>query len=193
VDNELLSRIREGDREAFTGLVNETWNDLVEHLTWMLGSRHAAEDAGQETFVRVWEHRERWRRGSPRALVFRIGRNLAIDEKRKEQVRRVWAAGEAETPPCMDGPDDDAETSEWEDNLRKALDALPPDRREIVELVRLRGLSHREVAETLGISPQTVANRMTLALADLRILLADLLPGLRATHSPTRGRESSDG
>jgi len=178
----VLSRIRAGDREAFETFVNETWDDLVEYLTWVLASREAAEDTCQDAFVRLWERRERWHDGSARSLLFRIARNLAFDARRREQVRREWAAREGATPPIWSGSDEEAEISELECRFREALAALTPARRAALESVRLRGLTHEEAAAALGVSQQTIANRMTLALADLRVLLADVLPD----STPTR-------
>lgn len=188
-----LDRIRAGDRDAFERLVAGTWDDLVDHLTWILGSPDAAEDVGQEAFVRLWERRERWHDGSARALVFRIARNLAFDMRRRERVRRDWAAAEAAVIESGTEPDELAEASECERSFRRALAALTPGRREVIELVRLRGLTHQEAAEALEISRQTVANRMTLALADLRVLLADVLPASPTDRQPTRDRETHDG
>jgi RNA polymerase sigma factor (sigma-70 family) len=189
----VLARIRSGEREAFEGLVEETWEDLVEHLTWILGSRDAAEDASQETFVRLWERREQWHDGSARALVFRIGRNLAFDIRRRERRLSDWAAMEAAVVEVGIGPDDFAEASECEQRFRRALASLASGRREVIELVRLRGLTHHEAAEALGISQQTVANRMTLALADLRVLLADVLPQWYAARTSQNMPEVDDG
>jgi RNA polymerase sigma-70 factor (ECF subfamily) len=174
----ILAGIRAGNRDAFERLVDEAWDPLVDHLTWLLGSREAAEDAAQEALIRIWEQRERWHDGSARALLFRIGRNLALDEKRRERVRREFAAREAVAGEREECPGDRAEMMEYEARFREALEALTPSRREAIELVRLRGLSHQEAADALNISKQTVANRMTLALADLRMLLADVLADL---------------
>ena len=178
-----LSRIRAGQRKAFEALVNETWDDLAEYVSSILASREAAEDVCQDAFIRVWEFRDRWHDGSARALVFRIGRNLAFDLRRRERVRRTWVAQQRPTEHCTVPTDELAESSYLELRFREALSALTPGRRQAVESVRLRGLTHQEAAEALGISRQTVANRMTLALADLRILLADVLPNCaRARH-----------
>ena len=177
----ILSRIRAGEREAFETLVHETRDDLVDYLTWILGSKEAAEDTCQDAFIRLWEQRERWHDGSARALLFRIGRNLAFDARRRERVRRDWAVREAAMVSSVWG-DERAELSELEVRFREALAALTPARRETVESVRLQGLTHEEAAQALGVSRQTVANRMTLALADLRQLLGDVLPDLAATR-----------
>lgn len=190
----LLTKIRAGNREAFASLVVEIWDDLVEHLAWILGSRAGAEDAAQEALIRIWEQRERWHEGSARALAFRIGRNLALDARRSAKVRRQWGAALGRGPaPAPDGPEEAAQWSEYQRRIRAALDALSPGRREVVELVRLRGLSHREAAEALGISQQTVANRMTLALADLCTLLADILPELVERPEGPAAQEARDG
>jgi len=189
----MLAKIRAGDRKAFEELVRGTWDELVEHLSWVLKSREGAEDAAQEAFIRLWEHRERWREGSARALVFRIGRNLALDERRKEGVRQDWTAREAGDVGRVETPAEHAELADYEGRFRAALEALTPGRREVIELVRLRGLTHREAAEALDLSPQTVANRMTLALADLRVLLADVLPRLAGQSFHPRARETNDG
>jgi len=188
-----LAGIRAGEPGAFERLVEGTWDDLVDHLAWILESREAAEDAAQEAFIRIWERRERWHDGSARALAFRIARNLAFDARRRERVRREWADREAVVAQAGVEPDALAETSEVERRFREALAALTPGRREAVELVRLKGLTHQEAAEAIGISQQTVANRMTLALADLRVLLADVLPHLRAGRESSRRREAEDG
>jgi RNA polymerase sigma-70 factor (ECF subfamily) len=191
----LLTKIRAGDREAFASLVTETWDDLVEHLAWIVGSRAGAEDAAQEALIRIWEQRERWHEGSARALAFRIGRNLALDARRSDKVRQRLGVElvESESASPAEGPEERAEWSEYEHRIRAALDALSPGRREVVELIRLRGLSHREAAEALGISQQTVANRMTLALADLRTLLADILPERARRPEGPAAQETRDG
>jgi RNA polymerase sigma-70 factor (ECF subfamily) len=190
----VLSRIRAGEREAFETLVSETWEDLVDYLSWILGSREAAEDACQDAFVRLWEQRERWHDGCARALLFRIARNLAFDAKRRERVRRAWALREAANGSDLKYAGEQVETSELELRFHEALAALTPARRETVESVRLQGLTHEQAAKALGVSQQTIANRMTLALADLRLLLGDVLPEAMARRPGTarwRGRVSS--
>ncbi len=75
--------------------------------------------------------------------------------------------------------------SELRAAARDAVEALPRRRREIFRLVRQRGLSYREAAETLGISPKTVANQMSLAMNNLRSALEPHLPRLDAREAPS--------
>jgi RNA polymerase sigma factor (sigma-70 family) len=60
--------------------------------------------------------------------------------------------------------------------ISRAIDALPKRRREVFVLVRYYGLTHREAAKVLDLAPQTVANHLGMALADLRLSLVRYLP-----------------
>lgn len=171
-----LERIRAGDPRALEELLREAWAPLVRHLASLVGSPEAAQDAAQEAFVRLWERRERWEGGSARALVFRMGRNAALDQTRRRRVRERWAGGEGTgMPATAPAPDEDLARAELGRRVDAALAALPPRRREVFELVRFEGLSYREVADAMELSVQTVANHMSLALRDLREGLAELV------------------
>ena len=189
----MLERIKEGDTAVFDALVAETWEPLCAHLTARLGSRDAAEDAAQEAFVRLWERRERWQGASARALVFKIGRNVAIDLNRRRTVRLRHANVDADLASATRSvgaaplsPDRALEENELERRIAGALARLPARRREVFELVRYADMSYREVAEALELSPQTVANHMSLALRDLRADLLDLIESDPGVSRPTR-------
>ncbi|UCC49171.1 MAG: sigma-70 family RNA polymerase sigma factor, partial [Gemmatimonadota bacterium] len=87
-DVALLSRIQEGDTGALEIVLERYWAPVVGYVATILGSRDAAEDVAQDTFVRLWERRETWKlEGSVRALLFRMARNLAIDELRRRSAQ----------------------------------------------------------------------------------------------------------
>ncbi len=169
-----VQRIRSGDSEALGLLLRETWAPLVAYLLTFLDSVETAEDAAQEAFVRLWEHRDRWESGSARAVVFRIGRNIALDLQRRAEVRRRWRSKHRHAPtPSPPTPEEELTSAEFLIRFREALESLPPRRREVFQLIRFRGLSHRDVAEVLAVSERTVANHLRLAMKDLRHLLTD--------------------
>jgi len=171
-----LERIRAGDTRALEELLQDTWDPLVRHLTTFLGSAEGAQDAAQDAFVRLWERRERWTAGSARALVFRIGRNAALDLGRRQAVRDRWVReGHAGPSPFSAAPDEELAAAELRRRLESALGRMAPRRREVFELVRFGGLSYGEVSEAMELSAQTVANHMSLALRDLRAELSDLV------------------
>jgi RNA polymerase sigma-70 factor (ECF subfamily) len=171
-DLELLERTRAGDPAALGAILDRYWAPVARYAATLLEDDDEAEDAAQECFVRLWEHRESWTpEGSLRGLLFQIVRNLAFDERRRARARARAAYTAPETSPPRT-PEQDAETAELRVLLARAIRALPERRREVFVLVRCHGLSHREVARLLGLSPQTVANHLSLALSDLREALA---------------------
>jgi len=183
-----IEQSRSRDSEALGVLLTESWAPLVSYLLTILDSVEAAEDAAQEAFVRLWERWDRWEPGSARAVVFRIGRNVALDSRRRADVRRRWRRDHrydpTRSPPT---PEEELSGSEVMQCFREALESLPPRRREVFELIRLRGLSHGEVAEVLGLSYRTVANHLRLAMRDMR----DLLHG-NATAAPAESPARDD-
>lgn len=185
-----LERIRKGDQQALAALLREAWAPLVRYLKRLSPGALAAEDAAQEAFVRLWEHRERWHGGTARGVLFRIGRNVARDAQRRADVRRrlgteVRAHGARPRTPA-----EELRAAQVEERVREALEALPARRREVFELVRLHGLSYRETAEALEISEQTVANHVSRALGELRRRLADVRAGNATREAGEPGRES---
>jgi len=188
-----LEQIRSGDSKALGLLLGETWAPLVRYLLTFLDSVEAAEDAAQEAFVRLWEHRDRWESGSARAVVFRIGRNVALDLRRRADVRRRWRRDRRYDP--TSSPPTPEEVLTGRDLLlsfHEALESLPPRRREVFELIRLRGLSHREAAEVLEVSYRTVVNHLRLAMEDLRRQLSDC-PAQGQPESPANDHHGREG
>jgi RNA polymerase sigma factor (sigma-70 family) len=166
----LMEEIREGSNRAFQELVDRLWPELVRFAVWDNGDPDVARDAVQEAFIELWRRRRSWvRSGSPRAYLYRVVRHQLLDEQRKKKVRESWAARERLRPPSS--PPDPGEVlaaTRAEEAFAGAVSSLPPRRREAFSLVVLRGLSHREAAEVLDVSEQTVANQVSTALREVR-------------------------
>jgi RNA polymerase sigma factor (sigma-70 family) len=113
---------------------------------------------------------------------------------RQEKVRSRWVRRRAvEEPAVSPSPEDEAIAADFGRRFQAALGELPSRRREVFELVRFWGLSYSEVAATMDLSPQTVANQMTLAHRDLRRLLGSLLWDTGTENPSCRERRSRDG
>lgn len=128
-DNELLLRIRSGDRPALATLLDRYWTPLVTYAARIVGGRDCADDVAQEAFVRIWERREHWKlEGSVSALLYRITRSVALDERK----RRVRYAARLERRPrstrCVPTPADELRLTELEAAFEKAVAALPESR-----------------------------------------------------------------
>jgi len=171
-DREYLRRVRRGDRTAFGALLNAHWVPVQRYAAAVLGEGDAAEDVAQEVFVRLWERRRRLKlEGSVRGLLIRIARNVSLDELRRRSARSRAESRALEALPS-ESREADCEADELAGVIARAIEALPRRRREVFLLVRHHGLSYAEVADALELAPQTVANHMSMALADLRAALA---------------------
>jgi len=171
----LMDAIRGGSQSALARLMNQCWDELVRYAARQVGDVDLARDIVQETFIQIWERRRAWRpRGSARAYLYRIVRNLVIDEKRKQAVRRRWLATRDSRPAThVVTPDQVLDAKLLTEVFERAVAALPDRRREVFELVFQRGLSHAEAAKVMGLSTQTVANQMSAALRAVRKAVAD--------------------
>lgn len=168
----LREAVRRGDENALTIVIERHWIPVVRFVRSVLGDADLAEDIAQETFVRFWTARERWRGEGPlEPLLLRIARNAALDERKRK--RFVRPLGDAPDPPAPihQQPDASTELGELERAIQRAIAALPPKRREIFLLARASELTYAQIAEALGVSTQTVANQMSRALRDLRAAL----------------------
>jgi RNA polymerase sigma-70 factor (ECF subfamily) len=176
-DKDLMSGLLEGDPAVLRILLSRFFVPLRRYAQGILGGPSDAEEAAQEAFIRLWEKRDRWREdGSVQALLFTLTRNAAIDLLRRRRRESPLAESRLQTLPSPSpSPLDITREKELRSLAEEAVRNLPSRRQEVFRLVREGGLSYREVAETLGITPQTVANLMSLALADLRTSLKPLL------------------
>jgi len=185
----LAERIRDGDVVAFDGFLELQWEPLVRYAATLVGRVEDAKDIVQEGFVRVWEQRSELRPSSSiRSYVYRIVRNLAINERKRRDLHGRLRAQEMDrlTPrPLHPGKALDA--AELGTVVEAALAALPDRRREAFVLAHFEDLPHREIAEIMEITPQTVANQISAALGDLR---RDLTPYLQ---EPAEDRELQSG
>jgi RNA polymerase sigma-70 factor (ECF subfamily) len=175
-----------GDSAALAVFLERYWPSLVRYATGLLGNRDDAEDVAIETFERLWERRDAWQiDGSVLPLLLRIARNLCLDCLRRRATRdRVYQRTDG--PPCTITPDAALDAGELRSVVTNAVDSLPERRREALLLTRMHGLSRTEVAQVMGLSPQTVANHLQLAMNELRQTLAPYVTD--STENPTRER-----
>jgi RNA polymerase sigma-70 factor, ECF subfamily len=176
-----LDRLRRGEPEALDELLRGYWQALVLYAGHLSeGELDAAEDLVQEAFMRLWERRSSWRPGSdPAAVLYTIVRNLALNERRTRRTRALILRRVTLPPAAPPTPGEELENGELARAIREAIEALPTRRREVFLLARFHGLSYAQIAETMAVSPQTVANHMSAALAALRARLGPLLDNSR--------------
>lgn len=173
-ESAIMERLQAGDESALDDLLARYWKPLVKYAVGLLGDLDSSEDVVQESFVRLWKARESWSpTGTAQAFLYRVVRNLSLQENEKRGVRvRFAATGVAGNQPFT--PAEELDRKRLRLALQGAIDSLSDRRREVVVLARFHGLSYKQIAEVMGVSAQTVANQMTSALRDLRKVLASI-------------------
>lgn len=156
-------------RAELDALYRDCAADVHAYTLSLLGDRPSAEDVTATAFERLYRSRSRIdrTRGTPRALLFTIARNAALDELRSRRRRGLRPLSEEE-PSAQDGTADTIELLERRETVRAALATLDPREREIV-LLKFHGqLPNAELARVLGISESNAGTRLHRALTHLR-------------------------
>lgn len=175
-DEQLMASMREGDTAALQILLDRHWTGVYGYAYRLLGEPDDADDVAQDVFVRVWEHRGRWKaRGSARSYLYRVARNLVLLRRRHEAVQFRAAPEVRRRSPGVTTPAEELAQTELKKAFERAFQALSDQRREAFLLVRLRGLSFDEAAQVMGITKKTVANHTYLGARDLEEVLRPFL------------------
>jgi len=157
----------------FDALYRAARDDVYAYVATLLRDRSAAEDVTAAAFERAYRRRRGFdaRRGSPRAWLFGIARNAALDELRRRKRGAALASEPAD--PAAAAPEDEAELAVRRAAVRTALATLEPRDREIVALRFHAGLETAELAAVLGVSTSNAGTRLHRAMQKLRKALDD--------------------
>ncbi len=154
------------------GSFGRYYRELLAFLTAKLRCPEQAADLTQETFARVCALPDPTAIRQPRALLYRIARNLAVDLTRQQSVQfRHMVLGldqYEEAPSPTRQPDQIAEAVELRSALEQTIADMPPRRREVFKLYRFGDLTQAEIAERLGISLTMVERHLMKAMAHCR-------------------------
>jgi RNA polymerase sigma factor (sigma-70 family) len=154
-------------------MVTHDYAELLNYFSRALQDRDAAADVVQESYARVLGMGARTMVQDLRALLFRTGKNIVIDDARRRQVETRMAdtlaalhAGEAPSA------DRSVSARQQLERLAARLNVLPRRRREAFILVRVYGYSHAEAATHQGVSVEAIEKHVVRAVCDLLDLAA---------------------
>jgi RNA polymerase sigma-70 factor, ECF subfamily len=165
----LLNRIVARDSSAVGELYDRHGRLLYGLILRVLRDRGEAEEVLQEVFVQVWMRAETYNvaLGSPAAWLVRIARNRAIDRLRANSVRTRTVEATPQPPP-VESPEARAAMNEQQRAVARALDALPPEQRQLIECAYFQGLTQSELAERFGLPLGTVKTRVRTGMMTLK-------------------------
>ncbi|MFW5754453.1 MAG: RNA polymerase sigma-70 factor [Marinilabiliaceae bacterium] len=164
-EKEMIRLIAQGDEQAFEELFRSVYARLVLYAAHYMGDRQEAENIVQMVFIKFWEKRRGLKVRSLSNYLTVSVRNACLNELRRQN---PWYSVDDQ----FHIPDVQAEEELPDEALleqiREAIDQMPPQRRKIFKMGRFEGLKYKEIASKLGISPKTVEVQMGKALKTLR-------------------------
>lgn len=157
-DKRLIQQVACGDREAFEDLYSRTYGMVARYVTGFVGDESLAEDVIVQTYTVVWQKAKGYR-GDGRLTTWIIGiaRNIAFKEFRKKGTTAAF--DEAHIAPDVDSYRK-PEKNDIQKKMKRAITALSPKHREVLELVFFQGLNYTEVSEIAGTPVNTVKTRV---------------------------------
>ncbi len=177
-DRELVRRVGRGDEDAFRGLFARYAPTALALARRVARQPHLAEEIVQEAFLALWRNPDGYdqQRGSVKSWLMGMVHHRAVDAVRREETqrRRAEEATTAVEVPAEDPADavvEELGAPEERRAVRAALEDLPVEQREVIELMYFGGLSQSTIAERLSLPLGTVKSRTLLGMRRLRTSL----------------------
>jgi len=179
-DAELVARVRLGDASAFEALFHAYYEPLCGFVLGYVRSAEVAEDVVQGLFAYLWERRAEWEvRGTPRSYLYCAARNRALSLLRHDRVAARWEAGAlreiTSRPGAKPSADDRVRSHELAEALARAVERLPPRRRQAYTLRWQHDLSLAEIASVMEVTVKCVELQLASASKAIREALGEFL------------------
>ena len=175
-DGELSNKLIVRDDAAFSEIYKRYWGVLYGFARKTLNNDDQAEDVVQEVFANLYERAgDLFQESNISAYLYRSVKNSAIDAIRHDKVKINYVAsfkdfynkGEYTT-------DNQLREKELKDLIEKEVQNLPPKMRQVFEMSRNAYLTHKEISEITGSTPNTIKKQLRLAIMKLRARLTCL-------------------
>ncbi|MEI6750549.1 MAG: RNA polymerase sigma-70 factor [Bacteroidota bacterium] len=179
-DELLIFQIKTGDKNSFEVVFRKYYQDLCRYSFRFVADSYFAEEIVQDFFFKFWLKRESLDVSSSlRSYMFRAVQNHSLNHIEHQKINQKYADYIGFQTQGNGSPFTDFMIEkELEQQIQKAIVALPARRREIFELSRFEGLKYQEIADRLKINIKTVESQMVKALEQLRSDLSEYLPSI---------------
>jgi RNA polymerase sigma-70 factor (ECF subfamily) len=178
-DHELVRLYLEGDEKAFEKLLHRHKRKVWSHIYLMVRDREITEDLFQEAFIKVVHTLKTGKyneEGKFLPWVMRIAHNLVIDHfRRNKKMPMVRSNDDHDVFATVAQPGKNVEQRmvnlQIDDDVRKLIDHLPEEQREVVVMRTYLGMSFKDIAEQTDVSINTALGRMRYALINMRKMI----------------------
>ncbi len=179
-DNTLVQQFVKGDQSAIETLVSRHKNRVFTYIVLLVKNQQLAEDIFQDTFIKVIRSLKTGRyteNGKFVSWVLRIAHNLIIDHFRKEKLMSTTSNDDSEFDLFNsqkfsdENVEDRLVCDQITEDVRRLVDELPDDQRQVIVMRHYMGLSFKEIADQTDVSINTALGRMRYALINLRKLI----------------------
>ena len=183
IERNIIKSLVGGNEKAFELLFKSYFRKLCIYANHYLHNMEEAENIVKDSFVSIWEKREKLSiRISLAGYLYTTVRNHAVNHLQRERKKNAFLnyafedfEKEYEFLMINDYPVANLILQDIDEKIRKVVDTLPPQCREIFILSRFEMLSHEEISLQTGITVATIKAQIVRALAKLRVELADYL------------------
>ncbi|MBX2921480.1 MAG: RNA polymerase sigma-70 factor [Chitinophagaceae bacterium] len=171
---ELLAALRNGSENAFTSIYHHYSVPLYHNILSLVKDGNTAEELVQDIFSKIWKQRESIAIEKNFAgYLFVMARNRVFDFfQQATRDKILYEKIKIIASEQYDHIEQALFAKENADLLRKAIAALPPQRRKAFELCKLEGLTYRQASEEMGISLSTLKDHMVNALEAIRTYIS---------------------
>ena len=175
-DTKLLTALKEGDRSAFRQIFDRYYKYLVVTIHNLSSDDQMAHDITQDVFLEIWKRRDSLNISNLKSYLRRAAINKMLNRIKANRSNYFEPADLPEQQSDIAQPLEELKATNLQDAINKAMDHLPERCCMVFKLRRLEGLSLKEIAAQLDISPKTVENQLTKAMKIMRVQLKDFTP-----------------
>lgn len=180
-DSELIRAYRGGDEQAFEILLTRHQERVYTKINFIVRDSELANDLFQDTFIKVIRLLKEGKyveEGKFLPWILRIAHNMSIDHfRRNKKMRMVRSRDDVDVFAKIDTGEAHVEDllveGQIHSDVRRIIDELPEDQREVVRMRMYDNLSFKEIAETTGVSINTALGRMRYAVINLRKIVGE--------------------
>ncbi len=170
----LITELKKGSVKAFDALYDLYFNKVFSYCLQISKSEQKACDITQDVFLKLWETRQLIKtEKSVSPYLFRIARNQLVSAYRETVNSDIYKEYIRYNSSFDNGPQTEIEYEEFRQKVIRCLAMIPESQRKVIEMSRFLSMSNKEIADKLGLSEQTVKNRLVMGMKSLRRLFGN--------------------